>query len=104
MDACPLSGVILIDAFQSIFQRPVADVLVVGGVDLLLGYQKCPVFLGQKRRRNREIQDIACLESPIFSPLASVPNRSAPSVIRAMQIIPESFQCSVFSFQMSKGN
>src|SRR5580693_9264823 len=66
MDACPLCGVVLINAFQSIFHRPVADVFVIGGIDLLLGHQKCPVFVRQERWRIREIQDVACLETPIF--------------------------------------
>ena len=57
---------VLVDPFQSILQRPVADVLVIGGVDLLLGHQERPVFFGQERRRIREIQDVARFEPAIF--------------------------------------
>ena len=56
----------LVDAFQAVFERPVANVLVIGGVDLFLGHEKRPVFGRQQRWGNREVKNITGFEPPIF--------------------------------------
>ena len=66
VDSRPLFGVVLVDAFEPVFERPVADVLVVRGTHLLLGHQERPVLLRQERRRIRKVQDVARLEPAVF--------------------------------------
>src|SRR5262249_25027284 len=48
-----------------------ADVLVIGGVDLLLGHQERSVFLRHKQGRGREIEDVARLQ-PVILRLAGL--------------------------------
>ena len=75
----------LIDAFQPILERPVADVLVIGGVNLFLGHQETPGLRRVKAAGKPENTGCRRPRAHEYSGLlASVPNRSAPSVIRAM--------------------
>src|SRR5262249_30443871 len=60
-----LGLVFLVDPLEEVLGRAIADVLVVGGVDLLLGEQH-GAFLGREgERRAREVEDVPRLEAPI---------------------------------------
>ena len=53
MDSCSLFGVVLVDAFEAILLRAIADVLVMRAADLLLGHKERLFRVRQTGAENR---------------------------------------------------